>query len=244
MKYPRSSSRVLLLVFALTACGASPDQMPPILLFTGRGTSANDVAAVETVLKHRHLDYWTANSRQLNAMNEAQLMKYRLLIIPGGDFIAMSNALGPNATKNIHNAVQHGLNYLGLCGGAFLAGTASYNSLHLATVQFGFYSAERRGIRKAIVAISSIDGKPVEHYWEDGPQLSGWGDVVGRYPDGTPAIVQGTVGKGWVMLTGVHPEAPQKWWRGLSFRTSASAANTYAGTIIDAALHRTSLPHY
>ena len=32
--------------------------------------------------------------------------------------------------------------------------------------------------------------------------------MVGKYPDGTPAIVEGTFGNGWVILSGVHPEAP------------------------------------
>jgi hypothetical protein len=52
---------------------------------------------------------------------------------------------------------------------------------------------------------------------EDGPQLTGWGSVVGRYPDGKPAIVEGRVGDGGAILSGVHPEAPDSWRRGLTF---------------------------
>jgi glutamine amidotransferase-like uncharacterized protein len=111
-------------------------------------------------------------------------------------------------------------------------------------VRFGFYADENRGIRKAAVAITGVDTPALEHYWEDGPQFTGWGVVVGKYPDGTPAIVEGTSGKGWVILTGVHPEAPEKWRRGLTFTTPASVDNAYAGELIDAALHRTLLPHY
>src|SRR5213078_1475024 len=52
----------------LTACSppAASDSAPPILLFYGNGTSANDVAAVEKILKNNHLKYSTVNSRQLN----------------------------------------------------------------------------------------------------------------------------------------------------------------------------------
>ena len=216
----------------------------PILLFTGTGTSANDVAAVETILNNKHLKYSTANTRQLNSMNELQLMTYQLLVVPGGNFIDMSDALTRSTTANIHNAVQGGLNYLGICAGAFIAGHAAYNSLNLASVQFGFYDAERRGIRKAAVAITGVNTPPIEHYWEDGPELTGWGDVIGKYPDGTPATVEGESGKGWVILTGVHPEATENWRRGMTFITPASVANAYAGTLVDAALHRTLLPHY
>ena len=70
-------------------------------------------------------------------------------------------------------------------GLAFLAGRASYNSFDLASgVRFNFYSAERRGIRKEVVVITGVSAAPIEHYWEDGPELTGWGAVVGKYPDG------------------------------------------------------------
>ena len=215
---------------ALTACApAAPGSPPPILLFNGTGTSANDVAAVETILNDNHLAYSTVNSARLNRMGESQLMAYRLMIVPGGNFLTIGDSLTPGTTANIHSAVQGGLNYLGLCAGAFLAGHGSYNSFNLTSgVRFGFYSAENLGIRKAAVAIDGVDTPPLEQYWEDGPQLAGWGAVVGRYPDGTPAVVEGTSGKGWVILSGVHPEAPATWRRGMTFATPASVDNAYA----------------
>ena len=89
-----------------------------------------------------------------------------------------------------------------------------------------------------------VNAPPIEHYWEDGPELTGWGTVVAKYPDGTPAVVEGTSGRGWVILAGVHPEAPEEWRRGMTFTTPATVANSYAGTLVQAALTRTSLPHY
>ena len=85
---------------------------------------------------------------------------------------------------------------------------------------------------------------PLVQYWEDGPQLTGWGDVVARYPDGTPAIVEGKVGDGWVILTGTHPEAPDSWRRGLGFADSAAVSRRYAAALIDAALNARVLEHY
>jgi len=207
--------------------------------------SPNDVKAVEAILKDSHHTYAKVNSRQLNGMSESQLMAYRLMIVPGGNYIAIGNSLTPATTTNIHNAVQGGLNYLGICAGGLLAGNAPCNSLNLTSgVRFGFYAEVNRGIHKAAVAIAGFGTPALEHYWEDGPQFSGWGAVVGKYPDGTPAIVEGTSGKGWVILCGVHPEAPENWRRGMPFTTPASVANAYAGTLIDAALHGTWLPHY
>ncbi|MEP6620958.1 MAG: BPL-N domain-containing protein [bacterium] len=237
---------LLLASFALIGCTSpGPAHVPPVLLFTGGGTSANDVAAVEAILKEKHFEYSTATSRQLNGMSEAQLMDYRLIVVPGGNFIAMAESLTPGTTANIRNAVAGGLNYLGICAGAFLAARGTYNSVNLTSgVRFGFYAAERRGVRKAAVTVTGVGTPPIEHYWEDGPELTGWGMVVGTYPDGTPAIVEGPAGKGWVILTGVHPEAPDHWRRGMTFTMPARVANVYAGTLVEAALYRTSLPHY
>jgi hypothetical protein len=216
-----------------------------ILLFNGTGTSPNDVAAVAKILRERGLEYATANSKQLNRMTESQVMAYRLLIIPGGNYITIGNNLTPETTQRIQTAVQRGVNYLGICAGGLLAGKAECNSLNLTSgVKFGFYAVVNRGIHKAAVPIACVDAPVTEHYWEDGPQFTGWGLVVGKYPDGTPAIVEGTSGKGWVILCGVHPEAPESWRRGMAFSAPASASNKYTGALVDAALHGTRLPHY
>src|SRR5262249_22820859 len=119
------------------------------------------------------------------------------------------------------------------------------NSVNLTSgVRFPFYSVVNRGIMKTTVLITFPTMPAADHYWESGPQLSGWGDVVARYPDGTPAIVQGSVGKGWVLLSGIHPEAPDSWRRGMNFRPSAADDQAYALTLIRAALNGTRLPHY
>lgn len=178
-------------------------------------------------------------------MSESQIRAHRLLIVPGGNFIDNGNSLTSSTTANIRNAVQNGLNYLGICAGAFFAGNSGYNGLNLTSgVRFGFYAAEGRGIRKAAVAIAGAGAPALDQYWEDGPQFTGWGAVVGKYPDGTPAIVEGTFGSGWVLLTGIHPEAPAGWRRGMTFMTPVSVDNAYAGMLIHAAMNRVSLSHH
>ena len=178
-------------------------------------------------------------------MSELQIRGYRLLIVPGGNFERLGHALTASTAANIRNAIHNGVNYLGICAGAFFAGNSPYNGLNLTSgLRFEFYAAEGRGIRNAAIAITAAKGPTLDQYWEDGPQLSGWGAVVGKYPDGTPAIVQGAFGNGWVILTGVHPEAPASWRRGLDFRTPVNIDNAYAATLIRAALNRELLPHY
>jgi glutamine amidotransferase-like uncharacterized protein len=216
---------------------------PPILLFNGAGTSPNDVAALEQILKRNHFEYATADSRRLNAMSEARLRSHQLLIVPGGNFEKIGNGLTAEASANIRSAVRGGLNYLGICAGAFFAGDSPYNGLNITGVRFGFYALEGQGVRKASVPIAVAGSSTVDHYWEDGPQLAGWGEVVARYPDGTPAVVQGAAGDGWVILARIHAEAPESWRRGLRFTTPASVSNAYAATLIGAALSRTRLAH-
>ncbi|HEY7056771.1 MAG TPA: BPL-N domain-containing protein [Vicinamibacterales bacterium] len=236
-----------LLATVISACGARDGKgSAPILLFTGTGTSPGDVAALEAILDSNHLDYATVSSAGLNAMAGDGITRYRLLIVPGGNFVEIGNSLTPRTTANIRNAVQHGVSYLGICAGAFLAGSfpQPYRSLNLTSgVQFGFYAAAR-DVRKTAVAVTVAGGPTLDQYWEDGPQLTGWGAVVAKYPDGAPAVVQGSLGNGWIVLTGVHPEAPDSWRRGMSFTTPSSTDNAFAATLIRAALNRTSLSHF
>lgn len=237
----------VLAAMALTACRVSGDEgrRAPILLFRGAGTSPGDVAALRSILNSERLNYSMVNSRELNGMSESQIREYRLLIVPGGNFEQIGNSLTSSATAHIRSAIQNGLNYLGICAGAFFAGNSPYNGLNLTSgSRFGFYAAEARGIRKAAVPIILAGGRTVDQYWEDGPQLRGWGAVIGKYPDGTPAIAEGTFGSGWVILMGVHPEAPASWRRGMDFKTPADIDNAYAATLIRAALNREWLPHY
>jgi glutamine amidotransferase-like uncharacterized protein len=236
----RRALQIAIIVLS-TACGDRA--APVVLLFNGSGTSPGDAAAFESLLREQQIPFATANSRELGGMSEAQLRSFRLLIVPGGNFEQMGNDLSTAATERVRRAVGAGLNYLGVCAGAFIAGNSPYNGLNLTSgVRFGFYSAESKGIRKTSVDVAIMGSSPIAQYWEDGPELTGWGDVVAKYPDGTPAIVEGRVGEGWVILTGTHPEAPESWRNGLSF--SAATSRQYAATLIDAALNRKALPHY
>ncbi|HEY3835618.1 MAG TPA: BPL-N domain-containing protein [Bryobacteraceae bacterium] len=240
----------LLISTALTSCRAMREKVPahaeaPILLFAGAGTSRGDVAAIRQILAGEQLSYLAVDSAQLNEISESQLREYRLVLVPGGNFEVIGRRLTAGTTAKIRSAIYDGTNYLGVCAGAFFAGNSPYNGLNLTGgPRFGFYAAEARGIRKAAVAITSAGGQIHDQYWEDGPQLTGWGAVVDRYPDGTPATAEGKFGAGWVILTGFHPEAPESWRRRMDFKTPAAINHAYAATVIRAALNREPLPHF
>lgn len=241
------AAMIAFLAASLTACLNYTKTVgsPLILLFNGNGTSPNDVAAFEKLLNENSFSYVAIGSQQLNEMSEAQLKTYRLLLVPGGNFEQIGNSLSATTTENVRNAIRGGLNYLGICAGAFFAGNSPYNGLNLTSgVRFPFYALEDQGIRKAAVEIAIAETAPLSHYWEDGPQLTGWGKVIAKYPDGTPAVVQGSFGDGGVILSGVHPEAPENWRLGMTFVTPASESNAYAVKLIGAAINRTTLESY
>jgi hypothetical protein len=217
-----------------------------ILLFNGTGTTSTDVSAVESLLGSLKLVYTTANTEQIEGMTQSQLEAYKLLIVPGGNSITIGDNLSTSATNNIHNAVvDGGLHYFGVCAGAFFGGYSIYNGLDLTSgVWFNVYANDGKGTGKTAVEISYPDGPKLDQYWQDGPELDGWGDIVAKYPDGTSAIVEGASGKGWVLLSGIHAEAPADWRTGMTFTTSVTVDNAYFETMVTAALAGTSLPHY
>jgi Biotin-protein ligase, N terminal len=224
----------------------APTTVVPILLFNGTGTSSSDVAAVEAILGTLKLTYATADTSQIESMSESKLASYKLLIVPGGNSVTIGDHLSKTATTNIHNAVVNdGLHYLGICAGAFFGGYSIYNGLDLTSgVWFNLYANGGKGTGKTAVEIAYPVIAKLDQYWQDGPELDGWGSIVAKYPDGTSAVVEGKSGKGWVILSGFHPEAPASWRVGMTFTTSVAVDNTYAGTLVTAALTGTSLPHY
>jgi glutamine amidotransferase-like uncharacterized protein len=166
--------------------------------------------------------------------------------VPGGNSITIGKNLSSKATSTVRNAIAQGLNYLGICAGAFFGGYSSYNNgLNLTSgVWFNFFADHNQGIRKEAATISFPSQGALDIYWENGPELSGWGKVVGKYRNGTPAIVEGYWGSGFVLLSGVHPEAPAGWRTGMNFKTPVAVDLAYAGTLVMSALNRTMLPHY
>jgi glutamine amidotransferase-like uncharacterized protein len=225
---------------------AQTPSVPPILLFNGTGTLAADVSAWEAILKNLKLSYATANSSAMNSMTETKLKTYKLLLVPGGNSATIGKYLTRSATANIHNAVQAGLHYLGICAGGFVAQySTTYNGVNLTSgVSFNVYHNGGKGTAITAVEISYPNNTQLDQLWNYGPEFTGWGSIVGKYPDGTPAVVEGKSGSGWVILDGFHPEAPASWRGNLKFTTSVAVDNAYAATLVTAALNGTSLPHF
>ena len=218
---------------------------PPVLLFNGTGTD-DDVSAVEAVLNTLKLSYATANSSQLNAMTETKLKAYKLFIVPGGNSITIGDNLSKTTTAMVRATVQNdGLHYLGFCAGGFFGSYQTANGLDLTSgTWFNVWPNFGKGTGKEAVEISFPKQSKLDMYWHDGPETSGWGYIVAKYPDGTAAIAEGAYGKGFAIMSGVHPEAPASWRTCCTFTTPLATDLAYAATLVTAALNGTLLPHY
>ncbi len=227
-----------------TATTYSASSAAPILLFVGTGTSSGDVSAIKSLLSSLGLGYATISSSQLNSMTVSQLTAHKLFLMPGGNAVTIGQYLTKSATSSVRQAISNGMHYLGFCAGGFFAGDSIYNRLQMTGVIYKWFSAYYQGINKEAVNITLPGGTKYDVYWQDGPQLSGWGNIVAKYPDGTAAIAEGKYGSGFALLCGVHPEAPASWRYGMNFTTPLSVDLAYAGTLVKAALSGTYLPHY
>jgi hypothetical protein len=218
---------------------------PPVLVFNGTGTD-EDVSAVESVLNTLKISYATANSSQLNAMTETKLKAYKLLIVPGGNSITIGDNLSQATTAMVRATVQNdGLHYLGFCAGAFFGSYQAANGLDLTSgAVFSVWPNSGKGTGREAVQVSFPKSSKLDMFWHDGPETSGWGSIVAKYPDGTAAIAEGAYGKGFAIMSGVHPEAPASWRTCCTFTTPLATDLAYANTLVKAALAGTFLPHY
>lgn len=233
-----------LIVIALLMQPLRANAVSQVLLYNGTGSSASDVLALQNILASMNLTYDLVNSSQLNAMPKSTLITYKLIVFPGGNSIDMGNSLTRKATSNVKSAVSYyGVSYVGFCAGAFMAESSTlYNVFNLAGTWFDFYNSS---LIDMVWTTFSDGSRRNLVYWQ-GPHLSKFGSVIARYPNGQSAIAQAKVGKGFVIVSGVHPEAPASWRVGMSSvdADGVSADVSYAGTLIAAAFSKTMLPHF
>lgn len=235
------SSLIALLIFFLPAHAQA---QATALLYNGTGASPTDVVALQNLLASMGLSYNLVNSQQMNSMSRATLLKYKLIVWPGGNSIDMGNSLTAATTNLIRRAVvESGVSYIGFCAGAFMAESSTlYNVFNLAPTWFDFYAQGVTDMVSTLFADGSVRSLV---YW-DGPYLRGFGSVIAKYPNGLPAIAASKVGKGFVVLTGVHPEAPADWRYGFASPDTdgVTADLSYTQNLINSALYKVMLPHF
>ncbi|CEO94501.1 hypothetical protein PBRA_000286 [Plasmodiophora brassicae] len=199
------------------------------VVYGGRGTDA--LAVRETVRCLRA----HADACSVRVASDAQAIaeachdgRTAAIVIPGGRDLPYVDDLSPNATECVRRFVDSGGLYIGICAGAYFAcrrvefevGREEYEVVgdrHLRLVDAvargpaysGFQYGTDQGAHAATVQLSDSIALPL--YFNGGPafdisrEASGV-EVLGSYGDGRPAIIRRRVGKGSVLLSGVHFE--------------------------------------
>ena len=220
------------------------------MLFAGSGTWASEVAAIEAILKTRGLSYSKLNSPQLSALNAQEISQFGLLIFPGGVGATQAQSLSSKSRAELRSAVQnYGVSYLGFCAGAFIAVApapdpgqdVSYGLGIVDGPELDYYFLEYQLSSGVSMTLETFaDGSQRDLLWYGGPVTPNTpGGVIARYPNGDPAITQMVSGKGFVILSGPHPAAPQAVKDSFGLYDSDGSDQELTWNLISSALRQT-----
>jgi len=233
---------------------SSPSYSTQVLLFNGTGVSTSDWQSTESIIKNQGWSYQLVNSAELNAMSLEELSNFGVIIVPGGYGGTITSNLTTAARLRIRQAVRdYGVGYVGFCAGAWVAvgpeaegrTVAGYGlAVAQGSVLPSYYPGGNSSLTAAMVPVTFPDGSSRQLVWWGGPSTPEWSQgVVGRYSTGQPAISETWAGKGLVVISGPHPEAPQS-WRATAGTDSDGLDYKIAINMIQAAMNRQPLATY
>jgi len=137
-----------------------------------------------------------------------------VIVFPGGigDSDSYLNFFTRTRANRIADFIKDGGHYLGICMGAYWAGSRYFDLLTNAdTTQY--IKRPDADVRRSYGTVADVvwNDTPEKMYFYDGCVILGEEDdfkVIARYANNDPmAIIQGRIG-----LIGCHPEAPKYWF--------------------------------
>lgn len=168
---------------------------------------------IKALGNHYHFKIFGKNELEDNFFDDVDMVA-----VPGGfgDADTFSTAFKHNA-KPVRKFVENGGHYLGICMGAYWAGSYYLDILDDAdAVQYlkRPYTDTRRPHAKNIEI--AWQGTPTNMFWYDGCAIVGNRrkfKTIATYVNGDPmAIIQNNIG-----LIGCHPESEEFWYDGYSW---------------------------
>lgn len=156
------------------------------------------------------------------------------LIIPGGRSLPFYEKLGKKGNQNITNFVEQGGTYFGLCAGAYYAAAKTIFAKNLPLElllpgELNFFQGSAIGpvfAENEFAYHSESGARLVDIIWQDGKTDSVYFNggcyfedaekypnavVLARYQENAkPAIIACSVGLGYAILSGVHPELTRR----------------------------------
>jgi len=222
----------LVSVFALNAVarGETPAKLK-VILYNDKGSFGLGVPRITEILgKRDDIQLVTLNAEQLRSQDWSDA---QVVIFSGGSGSQQSKTIGEAGGKKVHDFVQNGGGYIGICGGAYLACEGfswGLKVLDAKTVSskwqrgkgnvkleltakgeeiLGFKAGEQREIRYAngpIYCTANVEAIPdFEPLAYFRSELAENGSPVGAMVN-TPAMVAAPFGKGRVICSSPHPE--------------------------------------
>lgn len=232
---------------ATTNNAPTPAVRPVALVYRGPagcdGCSEAVAEWLHTSLPTHDVDF--VGPREATTVTRHHLARATLYVQPGGDGSVdeASVALTAGEQRAIVAWVRAGGRYLGICQGAYLAGSDPGMGL-LAPADTGQYIASRGATttrtEDTLVPLR-WEGRTVQAYFQDGSYV---GDdltgltVIARSTNGRVAAATRSVGAGRVAVIGTHPEAPLRWYALAGLPTTDRSANQAVGDALLAALLR------
>lgn len=232
------------------------------LIYNGDGAAAADWQVLVQLVKDHGLTYETASSSELNQMSVDEIANFAMIIWPGGYAGVASKSLSGQTRINVQKAIrERGVSFIGFCAGAFIA-MNSPSASPTEAPSYGFSILPNNGILPEFEphahapsahdhdnespipeAITLQDGRTLDLVFYGGPYFPAAAEVLAKYKDGTPAIIQAKAGNAFVILSGPHPEAPASWVKS-SDRDGLDQDRAYAWQLIEAAYKRQALPTF
>ena len=172
--------------------------------------------------------------REARKLTTASLAGVTLYAQPGGDSSVKKadQLFGKAAKRVIKTFVKGGGKYLGICEGAYLAGSGPGMGL-LSPGNTGQYIATKGATTHSpadtVVQVTWL-GKRRTVFFQDGPYIlashTRGERVLARYTNGKIAALVKNYGAGRVGVVGPHPEAPASWFREAGISGKAQGRNT------------------
>jgi len=153
-----------------------------------------------------------------NAVEDNFFRHVDLIVVPGGFGDSDSyDSLFRHNGQEVKEFVRNGGHYLGICMGAYWAGSHYLNMLEGVDAE-QYLKRPGTDTRRPHAKNISItwQGKPMNMFWYDGCALVGDNnkfETVATYANGDPmAIIQNRIG-----LIGCHPESEKFWYDSYSY---------------------------
>ncbi|CAF0952595.1 unnamed protein product [Adineta steineri] len=192
---------------------------PIALIYRGPATTEDCPEAVAALLQDTYQVIYVGPQEEVD-VNETSLSTAKLYVQPGGDDLEESWPHVCKYAPAIRKYVKNGGRYLGICLGAYLAGSEPGFDLLPGSGDTNQYITS-----KDAVVTSEIDTvvpllwrQKLRHvYFQDGTrfdldQTAAPTEILATYMNGEIAAAVQHFGKGRVGMIGPHPEADEEWY--------------------------------